>query len=354
MSQQNKKKVLIFTPGNVGGAERMSVLIGKLLPKERFEVKYIVIGRLKKIYNILPDGYAVDCIPVLNKYAFSTLRIWWKIMREKPYVVFSSQVAYNPRVIISAKLAGCRVVVRSSGMVSDYRGSRLRDVKLTYPWADRLIAQQEDMRKEMLKTLKVNSEKVVTIHNPLDCSEIERLGAAPSPYSDEESVKFVQVASLCHRKAQDLSIKAMAIVKQYIPNAQLYFVGAYDGKSPYYNEIVNLINHYNLSDYIHFIGYDKNPFYWIKYADCFVFPSRSEGLPNALVEASYLGIPCVAARCLRIIDEIIKDGQNGYVVDVDDVEGMAIAMTKAIKLKHCEMVYKSGTVEEFVRVFNLV
>lgn len=47
MSQQ--KKVLIFTPGGVGGAERMSVLIGKLLPKKHFAVKFYIIGRLNTI-----------------------------------------------------------------------------------------------------------------------------------------------------------------------------------------------------------------------------------------------------------------------------------------------------------------
>ena len=80
IEQIEAKKILIFTPGGVGGAERMSVLIGKLLPQEHYNVKYIVVGRLRNIYNILPDGYAVDCIPVLNKYAFSTLRIWGKIL----------------------------------------------------------------------------------------------------------------------------------------------------------------------------------------------------------------------------------------------------------------------------------
>ena len=347
----NKKKLLIFTPGGVGGAERMSVLIGKLLPKDKFEVIFIVIGRLKQVYNILPDGYAVDCIPVFNKYAFSTLRIWWRILREKPDVVFCSQVAYNPRVIIAAKLAGCRVVVRSSGMVSAYRGSRLRSVKLTYPLADRLIAQQEEMREDMLKVLKVRPERVVTIHNPLDCSEIERLGAAPSPYPDNNEVIFVDAASVNHRKAQDVAIKAFSTVKESIPNACLYFVGVFDKESNYFQGLQKLIDELGLKECVHFVGYEKNPFMWVKNAHCFVFPSRAEGLPNALVEASFLGVPCAATRCLPIVDGIIKDGQNGYLVEVNDAEGLAQAMIKAIKLKDCTMLYRPGTEKDFSDVF---
>lgn len=348
----NKKKVLIFLPGGVGGAERMSVLIGKILPKDSFYVKFIVVGRLRTIFNIMPRDYEVDCIPVLNKYAFSTLRIWWKIKKEKPDVVFASQVAYNPRVIIAAKLAGCRVVVRSSDMVSDYQGSKLRGVKVTYPWADRLIAQQEDMREDMLRILKVNPEKVVTINNPLDYSEIDRLSFATSPYPNKNEVVFVEVASVQHRKAQDVAIKAFSIAKSTIPNARLFFVGVYHEESDYFQGLQKLIDELSLRNCIHFVGYEKNPFMWVKNADCFVFPSRSEGLPNALVEASYLGVPCAAARCLPIVDDIIKDSQNGYVVDVDDVEGMAQAMIKASKMKNCKMVYTPGQTEEFVQVFD--
>ena len=90
----------------------------------------------------------------------------------------------------------------------------------------------------------------------------------------------------------------------------------------------------------------------MKNSDCFVFPSRAEGLPNALIEASYLGVPCVATRCLTIVDEIIKDGQNGCVVNVDDVEAFAKAMLKAVKLKNCKMIYKSGTTEDCARLFE--
>lgn len=349
----NRKKILIFTPGGAGGAERMSALIGKLLPKDQFEVKFVVLGRLRNVYNILPEGYDVDCIPVRNIYAFSTLRIWWKIMREKPDVVFVSQVSYNPRVIIASKLAGRKVVVRSSGMIGRYK-KNWRPVKATYPWADKLIAQQEDMREEMIRLLKVKQEKVVTLHNPLDCSDIDRLSVAPSPYSDNDHVVFVETATVNHRKAQDIAIKAFSIVKKSIPNAHLYFVGKYDENSTYYQKQQKLIVELDLKECIHFIGYDKNPFKWVKNADCFVFPSRAEGLPNALIEASYLGVPCAASRCLPIVDAIIKDGQNGYVFDVDDVEGMAQAMMKAIHIKNCKMIYSPGKTEDFVKVFEFI
>lgn len=349
----NKKKILIFTPGGVGGAERMSVLIGKLLPKERFEVKYVVVGRLRNIYNILPEGYAVDCIPVRNIHEFSTLRIWWKIMRENPDVVFASQVAYNPRVIKAARWARKKVVVRSSGMIGRYR-KKWRGVKATYPRANKLVAQQEVMREEMIRLLEVPPEKVVSIHNPLDTADIDKLGTAPSPYPDTDDVNYVQAANVIHRKAQDVAIKALAIVKQSIPNAHLYFVGGCDEKSDYYQSLCNLIAEFNLQSCVHFVGYDKNPFRWVKNAHCFVFPSRAEGLPNALVEASYLGVPCAASRCLPIVEDIIKDGGNGYVVDVDDVDGLAQAMKEAVKLKNCAMIYKPGTPEEFAKLFDTI
>ena len=217
----NRKKILIFTPGGVGGAERMSALIGKILPKDRFDVKYVVVGRLRNIYNILPKDIKTDCIPVRNIYEFSTLRIWWKIVKEKPDLVLCSQVAYNPRVIVASRWAGRKVVVRSSGMLGNYPKRKLKRVVSSYPKADKLIAQQEDMRIEMIRLLKVNSDKVVTIHNPLDTTEIDILSKEPSPYQCADCVNFVESASVNHRKAQDVAIKALAIVKKVNANINL-------------------------------------------------------------------------------------------------------------------------------------
>jgi len=347
-------KILIFTPGGMGGAERMSVLIGKILPRERYDVKYVVVGRLRNIYNILPEGYAVDCIPVFNKYAFSTLRIWWKIMREKPDVVFTSQSAYNPRVIIAARLAGRKIIVRSSGMVKRYSKRRFREVKLTYRHSDMIIAQQEDMRDQIINLLAVNPDRIVTIHNPMDSSDIDRLASASSPYSNHANTNYVNVASINPNKSQDVAIRALAIVRKTITNAHLFLVGKYDTNGSYFKGLIKQVEELRLDDCVHFIGYDKNPYKWVKNADCFVLSSQIEGFPNALIEASYLGIPCVSTKCLKLMDEIIKDGQNGYVVDVDDVDGLAQAMKEAVKLKNCTMIYKPGKPEDFASLFDSI
>ena len=342
-----KRKILIYTPGGVGGAERMSLLIGKILPKEKYDVKIVVLGRLRGIYNIMPDDIDVDCIPVRNIYAFSTFRIWRNILKEKPDLVFVSQSSYNPRVIVASKLAGRKVIVRSSGMIRTYPWFKLLQVRMTYPMADKLIAQQEEMRYEMIRILKVRPEKVITLHNPVDTQDIERLCEESSPYPDDESVNYVYVARIIPTKAHDVAIKSMAKVKMAIPDAHLYFVGGYDENSEHYINIVKLISDLQLQSCVHFIGYDKNPFRWVKNADCFIFPSRIEGLPNSLIEASYLGVPCVAARCLAIVDDIVKNGQNGFVVDVDDIEGFSQAMIDAVKIKECKMVYSPSCAEDY-------
>lgn len=134
-------------------------------------------------------------------------------------------------------------------------------------------------------------------------------------------------------------------------NAHLYLVGGFDKNSKYYQEISSLIINNNLQNDIHVIGYDSNPYKWMKYCDCFVLPSRIEGLPNALIEAMYLKRPVVAARCIPIISNIIEQGYNGFLVEKEDYNNMANAMIKAITLKNFEMTYKPSTSLDFIKLF---
>ena len=108
----------------------------------------------------------------------------------------------------------------------------------------------------------------------------------------------------------------------------------------------------NLDNYLHIVGFDPNPYKWIYNCDCFVLPSRLEGLPNALVEAMYLKKPVVATTCIEIIKRMVEDGYNGYLVPSEDTDAMADAMVKALNLKNFTMTYSPSKPEDFIRLFD--
>ena len=112
---QKKKKVLFFLPPTVGGAERMTVLIAKMLPQDEFEVKFVVVGRgLGDIVRFIPSGYSIRQIPIKSIWCGGTIKMWNVVREEKPDIVFSSLLYLNARLTIVAKLCGTKVIVRNN------------------------------------------------------------------------------------------------------------------------------------------------------------------------------------------------------------------------------------------------
>ena len=75
----------------------------------------------------------------------------WNVVREeKPDIVFSSLLYLNARLIIVAKLCGTKVIVRNNIDLSRTTHKiNIPLVRLTYKWADKVIAQQEEMHDEL-------------------------------------------------------------------------------------------------------------------------------------------------------------------------------------------------------------
>lgn len=75
---------------------------------------------------------------------------------------------------------------------------------------------------------------------------------------------------------------------------------------------------------IHMPGFDA-PEKWLAWADCFVLPSRREGLSNALLEAMAAGLPCIA-NDIPPNREVLEDGKAGVLVPVGDCDGLVAAL----------------------------
>lgn len=349
-----KKKILFFLPGGTGGAERVSVTIAKFLPIEEWEVKFVIVDRKRgTIEKFIPNGIDVKFIKIRNIWDFVSFRIYALIKKEKPDFVFVSIFHLSPRVLVAAKLCGVKAIVRSSNMLKDglpyYKKLML---KYTYPWAYKVIAQQEEMRVELLNEFSLDPQRVLALQNPLDINSINAKIRVPSPFRDVNQDRFVWVARIAYQKGQDILIKAFDIVRRKNPRAHLYLIGAYSEEDQFYQNIQQYIKDSKIEGFVHFMGFDENPYRWMYNCDCFVLPSRWEGLPNALIEATYLGKPAVSTKCLPIITRIINEGINGYTCERENPQDMANAMEKALKMTVVKQPYYSASPEDFVNLFE--
>lgn len=130
---------------------------------------------------------------------------------------------------------------------------------------------------------------------------------------------LVTVGSLAAMyKSPDIAIEALAILKQRGLSVSLQWLG--DGR--YRPEMVALAAKVGVSDVVSFVGNIGSAVKVRAYldgADLFVLPSRTEGLPRALVEAMARGLPCIGTN-IGGIPELLE---QEALVPVNDPERLA-------------------------------
>lgn len=158
-------------------------------------------------------------------------------------------------------------------------------------------------------------------------------GAKPvellAKYKIADRPTLLCVGRLVHRKGQDQLIKAMSLIKNQIPDAQLLIVGS----GPREAHLRKLIAKHDLEKDVQLLGritYDQLPKHFLL-GDVFVSPSRSrlaglevEGLGIVYLEASACGLPVIAGDSGGAPDAV-QVNKTGLVVDGTDVAEIAQA-----------------------------
>lgn len=274
------KKRILFTLGTVQtGAERVVQTIARRLDKEKYEHSFCTLS--------LEDNFQA-------------------ILKEvKPDVVFCSQIHLAQKVADAVcSHEDIELVFRCNYMLQDVSEDIARQAASAYPKSKMVIAQTKAMRDQLLGTFDLDPEKVIVYHNPVDVEHITALAGSVSPYPKDGFTHFVWVGRFDPIKDLDTLLKAFAIVHRQNPKTSLYLVGNCQNPEDYQQ------------DGVHLVGYQENPYPWMKFADCFVLSSKSEACPNVLLEASALGTKIVTTRCCPDIEELATADK---VVEVGDI-----------------------------------
>jgi glycosyltransferase involved in cell wall biosynthesis len=196
--------------------------------------------------------------------------------------------------------------------------------KLTYYFADKIVAVSSGVSDELKSDFQVNSKKIHIIYNPIIPDNFHsqhqqaRIQSCARKY-----VHIVALGRLAHQKGFDLLIESMARL-----TTQSNWMLSIYGDGPEYNSLNALIDYYGLGDRVKLHGFTNNPFRELASADLFVMPSRHEGFGNVLVEALACGAPVIAADCPHGPREILVDGKFGVLIPPDNVTILSEAISR--------------------------
>lgn len=351
-----KRKILFFLMSAVGGAERMTVTFAKQIDREKYDVIFYLIDykKDKRIENFIPKDYKINHIALSFGLSIKSIRTLYNILkRESPDFVFSSLISINFRLLVLAPIfRRTKFIVRNNIYLKSSSTAQKLMMRFTYSKAVMVIAQTEEMKDELEKSLNMPSQKVVVIHNPVDKDTITEKLKDYKPFMDTTKTNYVAVGRFAKSKGFDVLIEAFNHVMEEEPDSELYIVGRYDDKDDYFRATYNTyITPFN-KDKVHFVGFTDNPYRYMKNANCFVLSSRYEGLPNVLIEALHIGTPAAACTCIPVIERIVDEGNTGFLAPSEAPQELSVAMMKASKLGRIKTTYKSSSFDDFLNVLN--
>lgn len=189
--------------------------------------------------------------------------------------------------------------------------SRYTDVLITINKEDHEIAKNKMHAKktEYIPGVGIDVEKIQN-------TKVERNKKRKELGIPQDAFVFISVGELNKNKNHEVVIKAL---KNIADKNNIHYIIA--GQGPLYQYLLDLADDYGLKDKVHLLGFRTDVIELLKSSDCFVFPSRREGLPVALIEAMACGLSVIASN-IRGSADLIQDGINGFLFDLKDEESI--------------------------------
>jgi glycosyltransferase involved in cell wall biosynthesis len=246
-----------------------------------------------------------------------------------PDVVHCHQVAATFYAGPPARRAGVPVIVHTEHNNHYSRRFRTRILgRIACRFVDRFFCVSENIQDEVLryKIAKPNKVQVVTNGIRLDHFEAANdLNLKKELGLQQGDLVIGTVARLCEQKRQDILINAFAKVHASRPNGRLLIVGDGHLKS----ELQQLVNRLKIGPYVHFAGYQPEPWRYLSVMDVFALSSAYEGMPLSILEAWACGLPVIASG-VGGLPEMINGTDAGVLFPSGDIDALATKLIEFI------------------------
>lgn len=300
---------------NSGGAERVMSLLANQFIKTGYEVELIFLKKDIRFYPLHHQIKVKVAESECNSNSLIKKLLWMRkyIGKEKPDAVFAFRIAIYSVTLLS--LLGKNVPVISSERNDPrFYGLKLKLLQMVLlPLTDRFVVQTQHIKDYFPKFIQ---KKTDIIFNP-----VTKEVFSPSTKSKEK--RIISVGRLHSQKNQKMIIEAFARVSEQFPEWNLVIYG--DG--PQRETLELIIKNLELRKRVLLPGKSEYIIDELNKSEIFAFSSDYEGMSNAVVEAFCVGLPIITTK-VSGTEDIIIDGENGFLLERNDITGMEKAMRK--------------------------
>jgi glycosyltransferase involved in cell wall biosynthesis len=314
---------------NIGGAERQFIERLRRHP-EGFAP---VLGCLELSGPMLDQARALGHLPVVFPLRGSLMQAntalqitrMAKVIRDRGVkLVHSTDFNTNLLGLVAARLAGVRCIVSRVDLGHPRYGfskwHRAAE-KWSARHADLVVANAEAVRRVCIEEEGCRPERVLVVRNGLDLLRFDAQAAEElkAPLPIPEGAPFVAViGNLWPVKGHRMLVEAVGKLAGKLPGWR--FLCAGDGSERPW--LTRRIAELGLEDRVLLIGHRLDVPALLRRARAAALCSSAEGLSTALMEAMAASLPVVATR-VGGNPELVRDGENGFLVPSGDADAMA-------------------------------
>jgi glycosyltransferase involved in cell wall biosynthesis len=317
-----------------GGAEKVLLMFLNELKPPEYEVDLLLVKNKGVYINDIPSYINVKVMidVTYEDNPFPTESTYLKSYCEKflpnDYDVEIAFLEGPPTKLvafhtnsIARKIAWVHIDLQHVHWTYPYYASD-EEEQAVYEKFDEIVFVSEGVKEAFFQRFACLSPSCTIITNPTDCATIRikanEYGMPSFPFC------FCIIGSLVARKGQSRVLYAMGKLFTEGFRFHLNLVG--EGMN--YDALNDLAHILDIDSYIHWIGFQKNPYPYIANCDVVVSSSISEGFPLVLCEALCFQRPIIATRCAGNID-VLQNGRFGLLVNNTE-EGIYCGMKRIL------------------------
>ena len=183
--------------------------------------------------------------------------------------------------------------------------------KKAHEHIDLAVAITEDVKNSFQEIYQME-DRTKVIANLIEEETIQKKAQEQVTKFDTKYTNFITVGRLAREKGYDRLLRSLGKLKRegLLEDVRMYIVGA--GREE--QVLKKIMQEEQLEQEVIFLGYQENPYAYMKQADLFVLTSLFEGLGMVLYESLVLGVPCFATEVANI-DQTLNKGAYGKIVE---------------------------------------